>query len=244
MSILKLSQDAQGHAMYDFYQGKQVSVIIERDDGYIDVDDGPKVYFSKFKDWSDHQKQAMKYVKGRVIDIGCGAGRHSLYLQSKGFDILGIDVSPYALKVCKLRGIKKIKLMPASELSSKLGKFDTILMLGNNFGLFENIKFSRRLLKKFSSITNDRAQIIAETLDPYGTKEKYHTKYHKQNRRKGKCGGEVILRARYLNYITPWFKYWLAAKSEIKQMLVGTDWHVCKFINSKGPIYIAVIIKR
>ena len=81
MSVLKKSQDAQGWAMYDYYKGKQVSEIIERDDGYIDSSDGPKLYLFEYKDWSQHIKRAMRYVKGRVIDIGCGAGRHSLYLQ-------------------------------------------------------------------------------------------------------------------------------------------------------------------
>jgi len=105
MSVLTKSQDAQGRAMYDYYKGKQVSEIIERDDGYIDTSEGPKVYLSEYKDWSLHVRQAMKYVRGWVLDIGCGGGRHSLYLQNKGFDVLGIDTSPYALKVCKLRGL-------------------------------------------------------------------------------------------------------------------------------------------
>jgi len=244
MSVLKKSQDAQGRVMYDYYKGKQVSEIIERDDGYIDSSDGPKLYLSKYKDWSQHIKQAIRYVKGKVLDIGCGAGRHSLYLQNKGFDVLGIDTSPYALKVSRLRGLKKTKLISANQLSSRNGKFDTILMLGNNFGLFESLKHGRRLLKIFNPITNDKAIIIAETLDPYGTKEPYHTQYHRQNRLRGKFGGEVRIRVRYQNYISPWFNYWLAAKSEIQKLLDGTDWHVQKFIESKGPIYIAIIVKR
>jgi SAM-dependent methyltransferase len=244
MSVLQKSQDAQGRAMYDYYKGKQVSEIIERDDGYIDISDGPKSYFSEYKDWSQHIKKAMRYVNGRVIDIGCGAGRHSLYLQGKGFNVMGIDTSPYALKVCELRGLKKTKLISVDQLSLKLGKFDTILMFGNNFGLFENIKFGRRLLKRYSAITNDNACIIAETLDPYGTKEPYHTQYHKQNHLNGKFGGEVKIRVRYQNIISPWFNYWLAAKSEIQKMLDGTDWHVQRFIESKGLIYIAIIVKH
>lgn len=244
MSVLKKSQDAQGRAMYDFYKGKQVSEIIERDDDYIHISDGPKSYFTVYKDWSQHIKKAMEYVKGRVLDIGCGVGKHALYLQNKGFDVLGIDTSPYALKVCKLRGLKKTKLISTNQLSPKLGKFDTILMLGNNFGLFENIKFGRQLLKRFNDITNHNARIIAETLDPYGTKEPYHTQYHRQNRLKGKFGGEVKIRVRYQNIISPWFNYWLAAKSEIQKMLDGTDWHVQKFVDSKDPIYIAIIVKH
>jgi 2-polyprenyl-3-methyl-5-hydroxy-6-metoxy-1,4-benzoquinol methylase len=45
-------------------------------------------------------EEAMQFVKGRVLDVGCGEGRHSLYLQEKWFDVLGIDISPLAIKVC------------------------------------------------------------------------------------------------------------------------------------------------
>jgi 2-polyprenyl-3-methyl-5-hydroxy-6-metoxy-1,4-benzoquinol methylase len=73
----------------------------------------------------------MRFVKGRVLDIGCGAGRVALYLQKKGFDVSGIDVSPLAVKVCKLRGLKKARVLSISNIGAKLGKFDTLLMFGN-----------------------------------------------------------------------------------------------------------------
>jgi len=78
----------------------------------------------------------MEFVKGRVLDIGCGAGRHSLYLQKKGFDVLGIDSSPLAIKVCKLRGLEKAKVMAIEDINFKPDSFDRIIMMGNNFGLF------------------------------------------------------------------------------------------------------------
>lgn len=243
MSGFKKSQDAQGRAMYDYFKGKQVSEIIERDDGYIDASEGPKTYLSEYKDWPKHLQQAIKYAKGKVLDIGCGAGRHSLYLQNKSFDVFGIDVSSYALKVCKLRGLKKTKLMSTGELCLQFGKFNTILMLGNNFGLFENLKYGKWLLEKFSSITNDKAIIIAETLDPYLTKESHHLQYQKLNRKRGRLGGEVRIRVMYKNYITPWFNYWLASKAEVGKLVRGTDWQVKRFIDSKGPVYIVIIEK-
>jgi 2-polyprenyl-3-methyl-5-hydroxy-6-metoxy-1,4-benzoquinol methylase len=78
----------------------------------------------------------MEFVKGRVLDIGCGAGRHSLYLQKRGFDVLGIDSSPLAIKVCKLRGLKQAKVMSIEELNFKPNSFDSVITLGSNFGLF------------------------------------------------------------------------------------------------------------
>ena len=96
---MKYDQDAYGHAVFDYLKGMGGSEIGERDDGFVSPSGGPKVYFGNYRDWSPDQRKAMRYVRGRVLDIGCGAGRHSLYLQEKGFDVLGIDTSPLALKV-------------------------------------------------------------------------------------------------------------------------------------------------
>ena len=71
----------------------------------------------------------MEFVKGRVLDVGCGAGRCSLYLQRKGFDVIGIDNSPLAIKVCKLRGLKKAKLVAIEDAKFGPNSFDTILMM-------------------------------------------------------------------------------------------------------------------
>jgi len=107
---MKTEEDAYGQEIWAYYSGRDSFEIVERDDGYFDASNGPKAYFSEYEDWSLSEKKSLEFVKGRVLDIGCGAGRHSLYLQNKGFDVLGIDNSPLAIKVCKLRGLKKLKL--------------------------------------------------------------------------------------------------------------------------------------
>jgi hypothetical protein len=63
--------------------------LIEQDDGFISVSNGPGIYFAEFDDWHPAEQEAMNFAFGRVIDIGCGAGRHALYLQDKGLDVLG-----------------------------------------------------------------------------------------------------------------------------------------------------------
>ncbi len=244
MQSLKNHEDAQGRSMYDYLKGKAACEIVERDDGYVDFTNAPAVYFSQYKDWPPHVKKAMRYAGGRVLDIGCGAGRHSLYLQKKGLDALGIDLSPMAIKVCKLRGLKKTRLMSITEISPNLGKFDTLLMLGNNFGLFESFGRARRLLAGFHKITSDRARIIAETLDPYNNDEPAHFEYHKLNRKKGRMPGQVRLRVRYKKCATPWFDYLFVSKEEMHGILKGTGWRVARFIDSKGPCYISILEKQ
>ena len=162
MKKLRPEEDAFGQEIWACYKGEEASEVVERDDGYFNASPtGPKVYFSEYENWDPLDRKAMELVKGRVLDIGCGAGRHSLYLQNKGFDVLGIDSSPLAIKVCTLRGLKKAKVMSIEELDFKPDSFDTVIMMGSNFGLFGGFKKAKRILKKMHRMTSKNGLIIA-----------------------------------------------------------------------------------
>ena len=241
--MLKDSQDAYGHQLYDCYKGNRVVEIVERDDGFIGTSTiYPGHYLAPYRDWSPREKKAMRYARGQVLDIGCGGGKNSLYLQKKGHDVLGIDISPLAVEVCKLRGVRKARVMSIIDVKRRLGMFDTILMMGNNFGLFGNPVKAKKLLRRSHSITSDNATIIAESLDPYATKDPAHLSYHRLNRKRGKWPGALRLRVRYRNYATPWFEYLIVSKREMKNILDGTGWKIKKFLSAQGP-YIAIITK-
>ncbi len=244
MKRLKPEEDAYGQVAWAYYNGNEVYEIAERDDGYISASSYPKIYFSGYDEWAPYEKKAMEYVKGRVIDIGCGAGRHSLFLQEKGFDVLGIDVSPLAVKVCKLRGLRKAQVMSIDEVNFKPNSFDTILMMGSNFGLFGSFRKSQRLLKKFYKMTSKAAFIVAATNDVYKTDNPAHLNYQKANREKGRMSGQLKLRIRYQKYATPWFDYLMVSKEEMKTILEGTGWRIKQFIDSEGSNYVAIIEKK
>lgn len=242
--MLKDTEDAYGHQLFDFYKGRQVVEIVERDDGLIDPSEAlPKYYLSEYEEWTPREKQASRYVKGRVLDIGCGGGRWSLYLQKRGHDVLGIDISPFAIKVCKLRGLRNAQVKSISEVNPKMGKFDTILMIGNNFGLFGGPRRARELLRRFHEITSPDARIIAESNDIYKKPiPPVHKQYHVLNRKRGRMPGQVRIRVRYLRYASPWFDYLMVSRPEMRQIVGGTGWRIKRFILSKkSPAYIAII---
>ena len=74
MSKLTKKQDAFGQAMWDHYQGKNTYEIVERDDGHISPSGGPRTYFAQFSTWPVSSRKGLRFAKGRVLDVGCGAG--------------------------------------------------------------------------------------------------------------------------------------------------------------------------
>jgi cyclopropane fatty-acyl-phospholipid synthase-like methyltransferase len=240
---MKPMEDAYGQEIYSYFQGKESVEIVERSDGYINFSSGTRMYFSEYKDWDKNEKEAIKYAKDRVLDIGCGAGRHSLYLQKRGLDVLGIDNSPLAVKVSKLRGLKRAKVIPITQINFRPDSFDAILMMGNNFGLFGSFRRAKWLLKKLYRMTSDDAVIIAQANDVYGTTAPEHLEYHKQNRKLGRMSGQLRIRIRFKKFVGKWFDYLLVSKDEMKNILKDTGWEIKKFIDSKSSVYAAIIKK-
>lgn len=242
--MAKRNADAYGQEIFAFHQGEDVIEIIERDDGLIVASPGlPAAYFSEYEDWPPHQREAIRLAHGRVLDIGCGAGRHALYLQDQGFNVVGVDKSPLAVEVCRQRGLKETLNLSITQLSANVGVFDTLLMLGNNFGLMGGQRRGRWLLRRFKKMTSESALIIAESRDPYQTNEPLHLKYHEFNRERGRLGGQLRLRVRFQDKIGPWFDYWLVSRGELAVTLEGTGWAVERFIDSEDSRFIAVIRK-
>lgn len=245
---IELKRDALGQEVLACYKGEKSFEIIERSDGYINFSAGASEYFSEFNDWSEIQKQAIKYAHGRILDVGAGAGRVSLYLQNGNFDVLAIDNSPLAIEVCKKRGVKNAEVLAIEHIGKfKPNSFDTIVMLGNNFGLFGSYKKAKILLRKIYKITSKDALIIVETVDPYIAEEPIHLAYHEFNRQKGRMAGQLRIRVRFRNYATDWFDFLFVSKDEMTEILKDSGWKVKKFIGSDNnlyPVYSAIIEKE
>jgi hypothetical protein len=83
--------------------------VVERDDGCVFTGE-PAWYLAPFRAWWSQERRAMRFVRGRVLDLGCGAGRVGLHLQSRGHEVVGIDVSPLAVEIARQRGLADVRL--------------------------------------------------------------------------------------------------------------------------------------
>ncbi len=240
---MRSDTDGFGKAIEKHLQGGNAGWVIERDDGRVEVLAGVEPYFATFKNWPEHQRKAARYASGRILDIGCGAGRVPLHFQKRGHDVVGIDVSQRAVKVCRKRGVKNVKLLSITQVSSKLGIFDTIVLFGGNFGLVENPRRARWLLRRFHSMTSPNARIFAESRNPYVDTTAAHRKYHRRNRERGLMAGQLRVRVRCGIAKTSWFNWLIVSPTEMRKLLVGTGWRIAKVVPAKGAVYIAILEK-
>ena len=243
--MLTDKQDAFGHMYLDYMNGTKSPYTIERDDGDVKTD-MPDGYFKDYDEWSDIERKVISLVSGRVLDIGCGAGRHCLYLQQQGFDVVGIENSPLAVQVVKERGVRDARLCDIQEIGVDLGYFDTILLFGNNLSLLGTPTKAKRILRNLYRITPDKGRIIGSIRDPYNTDYPVHISYHQANKQKGKLGGQGKIKIRYQEYVTPWTDFLMLSKSELENLVEGTGWLVEKYIDDTNypGIYFPVIQKE
>lgn len=235
--------DAYGHELLDHLEGRGGYEIVERDDGLIDTSVGPELYFAPYTEWSEVTKAAVAEARGRVLDVGCGAGRACLYLQERGHEVTGIDTSPLAVEVCRRRGVRDVRLLSITQVTRRVGEWDTVLMLGNNLGLLGGVRRGRWLLRRLHGATSPRARIVGESVDPYDTDDPAHLAYHARNRERGRLGGQVRIRVRYRAHVGRWFDYLLLPPEELRELVDGTGWVLSEVIARVGPNYAALLEK-
>jgi predicted RNA methylase len=245
MAELSDDQDAFGLLLQDYLRGEQGIELVERDDGFVGSAGSPSQYFAPFDAWPAHEQAAMVWARGRVLDIGCGAGRHALYLQGQGLDVVGIDISPRAVAVCRERGLRNARVLDIAQVDRHTGPWDTVLLLGANFGLAGSAAGTRTLLARLDETCAIGARIIAESRDPSGISDPIHMAYRKANERHSRLPGQLTLRIRYKQCATPWFDYLFVSKQELEQLLEGTGWRAVQYVDEAAETgaYIALIEK-
>jgi SAM-dependent methyltransferase len=235
--------DAFGRAILDWLDGSMEPDLIERDDGHIETGAGPQVYLAPFPRWPSVERRAMRWARGRVLDVGCGGGRVALHLEDRGHEVVAIDVSPLALRACRRRGVRRVRRMALEEVDRRLGRFDTIVLFGNNTGLLSGRAKGRRILRQLLTVTTPGSRILAESMDPYATTDPAHLAYHAGNRGRGRLGGQLRLRVRYGDLATPWMDYLFVSPDELRALVDGSGWSVTRVVETEAdaPLFVAVL---
>lgn len=158
-----MTRDIFGMALIDFQKGNY-SEDITTYSSLEEKDIIPLPYL--FRDYDAMpliEQKALDLCRGTVLDVGCGSGSHSLYLQNKGVDVTGLDESEGAVFTAKSRGVKNVVHSNIYDYSGT--KFDTILLLMNGIGIAGQLNGLPFLLNHLEGLLNPGGQILVDSSD-------------------------------------------------------------------------------
>ena len=157
-------KDLMGRAIWDYYY-QENSEDLQTETSISELDDLPVSYlFRDYQDMNALEKKALDLSFGKVLDVGSGAGSHSLYLQNeRKLEVTALDISPKSIEICKARGVKNAICEDLLQFSEK--DFDTILLLMNGTGIFQSLEHIDQYLQKLKSLVAENGQILIDSTD-------------------------------------------------------------------------------
>ena len=157
-------KDLMGRAIWDYYYQENPEDL-QTETSISELDDLPVSYlFRDYQEMNALEKKALDLSFGKVLDVGSGAGSHSLYLQNeRKLEVTALDISPKSIEICKARGVKNAICEDLLQFSEK--NFDTILLLMNGTGIFQSLEHIDQYLQKLKSLVAENGQILIDSTD-------------------------------------------------------------------------------
>lgn len=155
-------KDLLGKALRDYFnRNYSEDIITSTNISYEEVLPLPYL-FRSYEAMNAMEQMALSLAKGNTLDVGCGAGIHSLYLQEKGIKVKAIDISEGAIDVAKQKGVH---LTEQLHLLDENGTYDTIIILMNGTGIFQTLDQVPQYLMHLKALLNPDGQILIDSSD-------------------------------------------------------------------------------
>lgn len=152
-----------GEAILDYFEGHTENPLISVDELGRRTEVPIKLFFREVEDFPEWEKTALKLCSGTVLDIGGGAGRHSLVLQARGVTVCAIDVVPECVDVMNRRGVKEAHCADILEFDG--APFDTLLGVMNGFTMVESLENLRPFLRNVRRLIARDGQFLVDSTD-------------------------------------------------------------------------------
>lgn len=155
--------DVYGEALADYYHNTlSESLLLYTNNSDVEV--MPiDLFFRNEDDFPELELIALALCDGKTLDVGAGAGSHTLYLEAQGMNVTAIEISQKACEVMQARGVKRV--VNEDIFNYQQEKFDTLLFLMNGIGLVENLVGFRKLLNHAKTILKPGGQLLFDSSD-------------------------------------------------------------------------------
>lgn len=164
INTLTEREDPMGAAIRDYFrQGKSAQLKVLS--SLFDDDEMPVAHlFRSYHEMPPLEQRALNEARGKVLDVGAGAGCHALALQERGFDVTAVDISPLSCETMKERGIANVECVNIFNQRFQ-ERFDTLLLLMNGTGIAGKLSRLPQLLSRLKQLMNPGAQILIDSSD-------------------------------------------------------------------------------
>lgn len=221
-----VDNDIWGRIFLDEWRGESHPHVFCRDDGRRDTAPSAASYFEAPRGAAD--RQALDRLTGHVLDLGCGAGSYTRYLESRGCTVTAVDSSPGAIVVCRERGCQDARVIGMDEVGPELGTFDAIVCMGNTLGAQASPETMPQRLRRLASVLVPGGVLVASVIDPLTTSDPGHLAYHASNRRAGRAQGLTRLRMEYRGETSDWWELWMPTGPELEAAAEAAGWTVTR----------------
>lgn len=230
-----------GRAIRDFFEGDADAVVIMHSDDGERMDVPIRIYFREPPEWSPLERVAVDRCRGRVLDVGAGAGCHSLVLQERGRSVCAIDILPDAVTVMKKRGLREVYQVDVSSFQSE--PFDTLLLMMNGIGIVETLDGLDAFLESVKPLVKPEGQILLDSFDASRASDFNESGLLGALRKDAPYYGEVRLRLEYKNRVGPSFGWLYVDVRTLKDRAERTNW-LCEVLHMEADgAYLAKLIQ-
>lgn len=162
--ILSPLHDPMGEAIRDFYERRPLQPLRVLSPQFEEDEFPVATLFRTVPDMPGLEREALRLCRGRVLDIGAGAGCHSLALQEAGLAVTAVDVSPLSVETMRRRGVRDVRLADFF-IDEPGGPYDTLLFLMNGIGMAGTLAALPRLLERCAALLAPGGQVLADSSD-------------------------------------------------------------------------------
>jgi 2-polyprenyl-3-methyl-5-hydroxy-6-metoxy-1,4-benzoquinol methylase len=227
--------DLQGLAIQDYLRGDlNAELLIESDCA------GPErmpvsLFYRNYEQLPDLEQYALSLCEGTVLDIGAGAGSHSLILQQQGFTVYAVDISPYAVAVMRERGLQNAYCADIKDFSA--APFDTIIMLMNGIGLVGDLRGLELFLNNIKRLLKPEGQLLLDSTDLSYLKKEPAANIAKVLKT-GQNYGKVTYQFEYKGIRGPSFNWLFVDQATLRKYCIQTGWD-CQVVFEEESQYLA-----
>jgi SAM-dependent methyltransferase len=184
-----------GLALLDYFQGDRTVRVTVHTEGRDPEDLPARHFFREPDDFPSAEVQALTLCRGRVLDVGAGAGDHALVLQRRGLAVTALDISPLAVEVMRRRGVRDARLGDLFRMQDE--RYDTLLMMMNGIGVVGTLEGLDRFLDRAHALLEPRGAILLDSTDLRRSLDVSEHRAMEARRGEGRYEGEVRFRMEY-----------------------------------------------